>query len=212
MKYEVEEMDALNDAVVEASSLSSTHLQKKIVPPSGKGEFTVYWDYANPFSDRAIYVPVERIAECLDGLGGVFVDSSGKKQLSSPKYHVNHWKNSRPHLDAFIIPKSGHVSNLIVGAMGIGSLTHTAVIRYNKGEKDYMNIQCDPKLLEALMDEYCPSWRARKENSELVSFGGLMPSTYYKSSNEEAESVPLEASSEDEDEYAVESRPRRKFG
>lgn len=208
MKYEAHEMDALDDAVVDAASLSSTHLQKRVQHPSGKGDFTVYWDYANQFSDRAIYVPVERIAECLDGLGGTFVDSSGKKQLSTPKYHLNHWKNSRPHLDAFIIPKEGPASNLIVGAMGIGSLTHSAVIRYNKGEKDYMNIQCDPKLLEALMDEYCPDWRSRNTNSELVTFGGLMPSTYYKSSNDDESSAEQSV----DDDMEEEVRPRRKFG
>lgn len=147
--------------------------------PDGVQKVTTHWDYANQFSSRAVYVPIEKLAECMDGIGGVLTDASGWRHEATPKYFVNNWKNSRPHMDAFVIPKVGMTSNLIVGAMGTGSLSHTAVLRYGNGEADYMIVQCNPQKLEALINEWKPEWKDNPENTELVRFGGLLPDSYY---------------------------------
>lgn len=165
--------------------------------PDGKQKVVTHWDYANPFADRAVYVPMERIAECLDGLGSQAVDSSGKRFDATPKNFVNQWKNSRFHVDAFIIPKTGKTSNLIVAAMGTGSLTHSAVLRYGNGEKDFMVVQCDPRLLESLLNEWKPDWKSNQKNEELVRFGGLMPENYYTQAAQATESVQFDEENDD---------------
>ena len=66
---------------------------------------TPHWHEQNPWRDRIVYVPIERLAECV--AGGTILDHGVVKPYDVA-WCLAHWRQvGRDKLDAYILPQPG---------------------------------------------------------------------------------------------------------
>jgi hypothetical protein len=78
-----------------------------------------HWHDQNPWRDKIVYVPIERLAECV--AGGTILDVDGVVRPYNVAWLLAHWaQGGRDKLDAYILPQpSGdHSLGVRYGAEG----------------------------------------------------------------------------------------------
>jgi hypothetical protein len=66
---------------------------------------TPHWHDVNPWRDQIVYVPIERLAECVAG-GTIFDSRIGKAVPYDVAWLLAHWgQGGRDRLDAYILPQ-----------------------------------------------------------------------------------------------------------
>ena len=92
----------------------------------------------NPWSD-VVYVPIEELAECHEGLGKLCGSDNGPFLLTKEKV-LEHWKTAGDKLDAYILPcPSGY---------------HPIGIRYGKEGSQYLSPCGNKEKVELLLRKY----------------------------------------------------------
>jgi hypothetical protein len=100
---------------------------------------TPHWHEQNPWRDQIVYVPIERLAECVAG-GDIF-DHGVVKQYDVA-WLLAHWRHGgRDRLDAYILPQPGG--------------QHSLGVRWGgDGPEYYSPHNAHPEKTAALLAEY----------------------------------------------------------
>ena len=101
---------------------------------------TPHWHEQNPWRDQIVYVPIERLAECV--AGGTILDADGVVRPYDVPWLLAHWAQcGRDKLDAYILPQPH-------GRHSIG-------VRYGADGPDYFSPHnAHPEKTAALLAEY----------------------------------------------------------
>ena len=102
---------------------------------------THHWHDQNPWRDQIVYVPIERLAECVAG-GTIRIGMDGPVVPYDVAFVLQHWAgNGRDRLDAYILPQPN-------GRHSIG-------IRYGAEGSEYFSPHnANPEKTAALLAEY----------------------------------------------------------
>lgn len=99
-----------------------------------------HWHAFNPWADKVVYVPIERLAECVAG-GTVFISAENRSVPFDVEYLLNQWRNGRPLLDAYILPQPEG--------------RHSVGVRWGVEGGDYFSpYNANPELTQMLLDEF----------------------------------------------------------
>lgn len=99
-----------------------------------------HWHEHNPWKDKVVYVPLERLAECA---AGGKVSYKGNIVDRTPEFLVSHWHRAvgKDKLDAYILPSPNGL--------------HSIGIRYGaEGWEYYSPHNNNPAVTDALLKEY----------------------------------------------------------
>ena len=102
---------------------------------------TPHWHNVNPWRDQIVYVPIERLAECV--AGGTILDADGVVRPYNVAWLLAHWAQcGRDKLDAYILPQPN----------GLHSL---GVVRYGAEGSEYFSPHnAHPEKTKALLAEF----------------------------------------------------------
>lgn len=127
------------DVVRETKQFRLKLPERQIVEiPEVKPVIKVHW--ANPWTD-VIPVPIEELAECHAGLGGLCYSASVKGNfLLTSESVLEMWRSAGDKLDAYILPEP--------------SGFHSIGIRYGNEDQDYLSPHGDKEKVQALLDKY----------------------------------------------------------
>lgn len=96
--------------------------------------------WPNPWDDGAVYVPIEELALCYDGLGKGCIDIDGSRFVWTVDRVLEHWKQAGDKLDAYILPQP--------------SGWHDIGIRYGIKGNQYMSPAGNRERVTALLRKY----------------------------------------------------------
>lgn len=100
------------------------------------------WHDCNPWADRAVYVPLEELAEAVAG-GTIMVESGRRVVDRNPQYLLRGWRAYGDRLDAYILPQPHG--------------QHAAGIRFGPKDSDYLSLSPhSPARVADLLAEYEP--------------------------------------------------------
>src|SRR5580692_2250024 len=115
-----------------------TQVPSRTIGPHEEALMT-HWHEVNPWWDRVVYVPLERLAEC--AAGGTVEDIDGKVKPYDVAFVLKHWHHFGKHLDAYILPQPGRI--------------HSIGVRYGAAGHQYLSPHnTNPENTQALLDEY----------------------------------------------------------
>jgi hypothetical protein len=79
---------------------------------------TPHWHDQNPWRDKIVYVPLERLAECV--AGGTISDHTGAIEPYDVAFVLRFWAQGGDKLDGYILPQPGgfHSIGVRYGAEG----------------------------------------------------------------------------------------------
>jgi hypothetical protein len=99
-----------------------------------------YWDQYNPWREKAVYVPLEELAEALaDGSTVRLVDGSVVDYTA--ELMLEHWHRNSFNLDGYILP------NDVLG--------YSVGVRYGSHQDEYLSLHArDRSKIEALYLQY----------------------------------------------------------
>jgi len=99
-----------------------------------------YWHDVNPWADSVVYVPIERLAECVAG-GTISIYSTGVVVPYDVAYVLQHFAQSGNRLDAYILPQP--------------SGDHSLGVRYGAEGSEYFSPHnAHPEKTRALLEEF----------------------------------------------------------
>lgn len=84
-----------------------------------------HWHESNPWADKAVYVPVEDLAEAVSG-GTIMVGSDRRIVDRDARYLLQSWSAYGDRLDAYILPQPQG--------------QHAAGVRFGPRESDYLSL------------------------------------------------------------------------
>ena len=100
-----------------------------------------YWHADNPWADKVVYVPLERLAAALEG-GTVGIGLTGKTVPYDVAFILKHWANYGNTLDAYILPQPDGVR-------------HSVGVRYGSYGSEYLSPHNGyPERVQALLEEF----------------------------------------------------------
>lgn len=103
-----------------------------------------HWHADNPWADKVVYVPLERLAAALAG-GSIGIGLTGKSVPYDVAFILKHWGHYGDRLDAYILPQPGEVR-------------HSVGVRYGAFSAEYLSPHnCNPEKVEALLREFSES-------------------------------------------------------
>jgi hypothetical protein len=78
-----------------------------------------HWHEQNPWRDKVVYVPLERLAECVAG-GTVSIGLDGPVVPYDAAFVLARWERTSDRLDGYILPQPGgfHSIGVRYGAEG----------------------------------------------------------------------------------------------
>lgn len=87
-----------------------------------------YWDQHNPWNEKAVYVPIGELAECLSSSPVRFSDGSVVEKTA--EQILNNWKSYGDKLDAYVLP---NINNPEMSSIGVryGGEGHQYISVYN---------------------------------------------------------------------------------
>jgi len=105
-----------------------------------------HWHEHNPWGDRAVYVPVEEMANCV--AGGTIRLPDGSIEGRTAEFVLIHWQEQFGHrLDAYILPQP--------------SGRHLLGVRFGPEGPQYLSSEAgDPEKVEALLRRYSNEYAA----------------------------------------------------
>jgi hypothetical protein len=100
----------------------------------------LHWHEHNPWADLVVYVPIERLAECV--AGGTVREVDGSVVAYDVARVLKHFRQGeRSKLDAYILPQP--------------SGSHSLGVRYGaEGSQYYSPYNAHPELAQALLNEF----------------------------------------------------------
>ena len=101
---------------------------------------TPYWHDVNPWADSVVYVPIERLAECV--AGGTIYDSPNDRVVPyDVAWVLKHFAQGGNRLDAYILPQP--------------SGDHSLGVRYGAEGSEYFSPHnAHPARTQALLEEF----------------------------------------------------------
>lgn len=101
-----------------------------------------HWHHSNPWADKAVYVPLEEMAEAVAG-GTIMVGPDRRIVDRDPRYLLQGWKAYGDKLDAYILPQPHG--------------QHAAGVRYGPRDSDYLSLSPQsPARVAELLAKYEP--------------------------------------------------------
>jgi hypothetical protein len=101
-----------------------------------------HWHEHNPWADSVVYVPIERLAECVAG-GTIAVSGGGSEPYDVARVLQHFQQVGRDKLDAYILPQPDGV--------------HSLGVRYGAESSEYYSPHnAHPELTQALLEEFSP--------------------------------------------------------
>jgi hypothetical protein len=99
-----------------------------------------HWHEHNPWADEIVYVPIERLAECVAG-GTIAVSGGGSEPYDAARVLQHFRQVGRDKLDAYILPQPDGV--------------HSLGVRYGaEGSEYYSPHNANPEKTRELLAEY----------------------------------------------------------
>lgn len=96
-----------------------------------------HWHDQNPWRDTVVYVPIERLAECVAG-GTIQIGLEGPTVQYDVAYVLAHWAKYGDKLDAYILPQPGG--------------RHCIGVRFGAGDSEYLSpYNANPEITESLL-------------------------------------------------------------
>lgn len=98
--------------------------------------------WPNPWAREVVYVPIEELAACVDGLGQHCVNAKGERFVMTVETTLAHWRQKGPgeRLDAYILPQA--------------DVYHPIGIRYGAEPSEYLSPGGDRVKVAALLAKY----------------------------------------------------------
>ena len=100
---------------------------------------TPHWHGSNRWADKIVYVPIERLAECV--AGGTITEPDGRSVPYDVARVLRHFAQGGPKLDAYILPQP--------------SGDHSLGVRYGSEGSEYFSPHnAHPSITNALLEEF----------------------------------------------------------
>jgi hypothetical protein len=100
-----------------------------------------YWHADNPWADKVVYVPLERLAAAIEG-GTIGIGATGKTVPYDVAFILQHWAHYGDKLDAYILPQPQ-------------PSRHSVGVRYGQFGSEYLSPHnANPERVQALLEEF----------------------------------------------------------
>lgn len=98
--------------------------------------------WSNPWARDVVYVPIEELAACVDGLGTTCVNAKGERFIMTVETTLSHWRQKGPgeRLDAYILPQADG--------------RHCIGVRYGAEPSEYLSPFGERAKVAALLAKY----------------------------------------------------------
>lgn len=130
--------DGMCDEAFDALNVKLQKLAQKLEPLKDPER------WPNPWAREVVYVPIEELAACVDGLGQHCVNAKGERFVMTVETTLAHWRQKGPgeRLDAYILPQADGY--------------HPIGIRYGAEPSEYLSPFGERAKVAALLAKYSP--------------------------------------------------------